>query len=161
MTKNEIHTKTDERVAITIGSGNDWNISGLATSATRVGRQSDIIDNTTNQYAIIEVSLKIRLGTSPVANTMLYLHLIRSNGTERSDGAGAGDAALTQLNAPLLGTMRAGFSPSTGDDIYGTFPIFNPGREWALMLWHDTGVNLDATDGDHTVGWVGMLPEVQ
>lgn len=136
-------------------------LAGLASSTAGVGRQSTLIDNSTTGYKRILIYLKLKLGTSPTGNRSAFVYAIRGDGTLRSDGAGASDAALTVLNAQPLGIMANKASPSTGDLLYGEFVLEDPGPEWGIAIVHNTGVNLDADEGDHDYNWVGVLPEVQ
>ena len=152
---NEIQEKFSASAAITIS------LASLASSTTGVGRQSTIISNATTKYSKVIVYLKVKQGTSPTGNRGVYVYGIRSDGTIRTDGAGASDAGLTVLNAPLLGTMVNKSSPSTGDLLYGEFVFYDPGPEWGIAIVHDTAVNLDSTEGNHDYNWVGVLPEVQ
>jgi len=153
---NEIKDKFTSSAALTI------TIASLASSTAGVGRQSTIVDNSTTRYQKIKVFAQIKLGTSPSANTAVYLYALRGdqNGY-RTDNAGASDAALTVLNAPLLGIMRAKSSPSTGDVLYGDFDMITPGLEWGVCIVQDTGAALDATAGSHFIHWIGVDPEVQ
>jgi hypothetical protein len=150
----------------TIVIGTDWNFNGLASAANRIGKQSDMQSNDadgTERFHCIEILLKVRLntGTTPTGNTAVYVHELRGDGTNRTDGAAATEGTLTQKNAPILGILRVGASPSAGDYLYGHFQIWYPGIEWGLMLWHDTGQALSSTAGDHDCGWVGKLPNIE
>lgn len=133
-------------------------LASLANSSAGVGRQSTLIDNTTNLYRGAKVHCKITVGTSPTANTLLYVYLIQSDGTIRDDAAGASDAGLTIKNAPLLGTILV---PATTSDTayYGIFDTANIvsqlGREWGIAVVNNSGVTLNATAGNHSVSYVG------
>ncbi len=152
---NEIKEKFSASAGFTLS------LAALATSTAGVGRQSTLIDNSTTKYKRIIVYLKVKQGTSPTGNRAVYVYGIRGDGTIRSDGAGASDAGITILNAQLIGVMANKASPSTGDLLYGDFVLEDPGPEWGIAIVHDTGVNLDSTEGNHDYNWVGVLPEVQ
>lgn len=155
---NEIKDKFASSAALTI------TLASLASSSSGAGRQSDIVDNTTNRYQAVLIYIKIKLGTSPTGSKGVYVYLIRddNNGTNhRSDGAGASDAALTVQNAQLIGVMADKASPATGDVLYGEFLVERPGPKWGIAIVHDTGVNLDSTGGNHWARYVGLNPEVQ
>jgi hypothetical protein len=155
---NEVLDKFDASTAFTI------TLASLASSAAGVGRQATIVDNTTNRYTKIELSIKLKQGTNPTGSkkAMVYLIKVDNHATaHRSDGAGATDAAFTVLNAPLIGVMRNKAAPSTGDLLYGEFTIHNPGPKWGIAIVHDTGVNLDSTEANHWARWVGSNPEIQ
>lgn len=154
---NEIKDLFDASTALTI------TLASLATSTAGVGRQSTLVDNTTNRYQDALVYVKITQGTNPTGNKGVYVYLIRSDnqGTDHvSDGAGASDAGLTVLNAPIIGVMKNKSSPATGDVLYGEFLVNRPGPEWGIAIVHDTAVNLDSTGGNHWVRFIGLNPEV-
>lgn len=135
-------------------------LASLASSSVGVGRQSTIVDNSTTKYDYALLNVLIKLGTSPTANKSVYIYLIQSDGTNRTDGAGASDAALTIKNASLIGIMTTGSSPATGDNIRKTFNVEGLGKEWGIAIIHDTGVNLDSTGGNHVIGYAGFKWEV-
>lgn len=156
MASNEIKDKiviASTAFAITLGS--------LANGSSR---QSTEIDNTVNLVQDVLVAVNIKLGTSPVANKDISLYLIRNdnNGVPiRDDGAGAVDAAITILNAPLIGVLNVGSSPNTGDVLKGLFLIHRPGPKWGIAIKNNSGVSLDSTNGNHIVNFLGLNPEVQ
>lgn len=153
---NEIKDKYGSSTAMTIT---------LASLADAAGRQSTIVDNTTNRYAEVLVFVKAKMGASaPNANSIVEVYLIRddNDGTNhRSDGAGASDAALTPLNAQLIGVMRNKASPAGGDVLYGEFLIRRPGPKWGIIAFNRTGQAFDSTGGNHWARYVGINPEVQ
>ena len=137
-------------------------LGGLANGS---GRQGTLVDNTTTGYSRVTVGASIKLGTSPTANTLVSLYLIRGDnaGTPiRTDGAGASDAAIALKNAQSIGTLSTGASPATGDVLSDLFDVpFVPGPKWTVAVLNGTGVALDATSGNHVVSFVGAYDEVQ
>jgi hypothetical protein len=153
---NEIKEKLGASTAITIA------LASLASSASGIGRQSTMVDNSTARYGLLHLFVKVKLGTSPSANKTVQVYLLKGNGGGlRTDNAGSGDAALTVKNAPLLGVMTTGGAPVTGDVLQKHFTIRDPGPEWGIAVVHDSGVNLDSTAGNHAVHYIGDNPEVQ
>lgn len=154
---NEIKELFGTGTALTI------TIASLASSTTGVGRQSTIVDNSSDRFQKIYLYCRIRVGTSPTANRTIRFYLIRvdDNGTpHRSDGAGASDAALTVKNAIPIGTIFV--DVTTSDlDYYGEFVIQDPGYKWGIAIVQDTGVNLNSTSGNHWIRYIGANPEVQ
>ena len=139
-------------------------LASLASSVAGVGRQSGIVDNTTNRYQDILLSLSIKQGTSPTGNKSIQVYLIRDNndGTPiRDDSAGVADAAITVLSASLVGILINKATPSTGDVLKANFLISRPGPKWGIAIVHDTVAALDATGGNHVVSYIGMNPEIQ
>lgn len=149
---NEIQSKAGSRTALTI------TLASLASSTSGVGRQSTIV--TGNVAPVVHLYVKIRTGTSPTANRNIYAYLIKSDGTNRTDAAGASDAAWTRTNARLLGVIRI-TSSSSNIDYYGEFTIRNPGAEWGIGIVQDSGVNLNSTGGNHAIAYRTETPEVQ
>lgn len=155
---NEIKDKYGAKSALTV------TLASLASSTAGVGRQSTIVDNTTARYQDVLVYVKIKQGTSPTGGRSVYVYGIRDDGEatpHRTDGAGAGDAALTVVAAQLLGILPNKNSPATGDVIQGEVLFPRPGPKWGIAIVHDTAVNLDATEANHAVGYIGLNPEVQ
>src|SRR5688572_1242992 len=136
-------------------------VASLATSASGVGRQATLITNTSPGVPGAFIGVKIKLGTSPTANTAVFVYAIRGDGTIRDDGAGASDAAWTRKSAELIGVLFAGSAPATGDVLQGIFYLANPGKEFGVGISHNTGVNLDSTGGNHTVEYTLDNPQVQ
>lgn len=154
---NEIKDKFTTSAALTIT---------LASLADAAGRQSTLIDNGTVRYQDLMVYVKLKTGAStPTANSVCEVYLLRGDKdatTEHvSDGAGASDAALTVLNAALIGVVRVRSSPSAGDVLYGEFLIHRPGPKWGIAIVNRTGQALDSTGSNHWVRYVGLNPEVQ
>jgi len=155
---NEIKDKFGSSAALTISP------ASLASSTAGVGRQSDIVDNSTARYGRLIIYAKITVGTTPTANRSIKFFLIRSDadsGTKhRTDGAGASDAGLTVKNASMVGMIYV--DAATSDTGYYTeFVIDTPGPEWGIVIVHDTGVNLNATGSNHWIRYIGVNPEVQ
>ncbi len=128
-------------------------VASLASSTSGVGRQSTLVDNSSNRYGLIHLFGKITTGTSPTASRTIWVYLIRGNGTLRTDGAGASDAALTVVTAELIKAIP---TDNTSNKTY-TFDAWipDPGPEWGVAVVHNTGVNLNATAGNHQISWVG------
>ena len=137
-------------------------VAGLASSTAGVGRQSTLVDNTSNRYNRIYGFAKIKLGTSPTSNSLVTIYLVRGDETPiRTDNAGASDAAITLKNAVPVWTLTTGPSAATGDVLYGDFVIDDPGKYWAIAIVNSTGVALDSTAANHVLEWYGEDPEFQ
>lgn len=138
-------------------------LNSLASSNAGAGRQSTLVDNTTNLYLSAIVSVSLKMGTTPTANTLSYVYLIRSNndGTPLiDDGAGASDAALTVVNASLLGVLLCP-SATTGAQItknFDTSPLGPLGPKWGICVINSTQVALSASG--HTASFIGRTQTV-
>jgi hypothetical protein len=156
---NEVKEKFSAAAALTIS------LASLASSSVGVGRQSTVVDNSTSRYGRILLYVKVKQGTSPTSARGVYVWGIRSDGAgspQRTDGAGASDAAFTAVAAQLLGILpNKATGAATGDNVIGEVIFDNPGPGWAIAISHDTGVALDSTGGNHVVNWVGVNPEIQ
>ena len=137
-------------------------VASLVTSASGVGRQADMVSNASTRYRKLLVWAKIKLGTSPTSNKAVTIYAIRGDAAgNRTDGAGASDAAWTAKNAQVIGQLSTGASASTGDVLQDWFVFNDPGPQFAIGIAHDSGVNLDSTGGNHAIGWIGENPEIQ
>ena len=157
MAASEIKDKFSSSASLTLTP------ASLASSTAGVGRQSTMVDNSTTRYGRITLYVKITVGTTPTAARSIRIYFLRGdqNGTpHRTDGAGTSDAGLTVKNATLVGALYV--DVATSDlPYYGEFVVDAPGPEWGVCIVHDTGVNLNATGGNHWVNWVGSNPENQ
>ena len=138
-------------------------LASLASSAT-AGRESTVVDNTTNKFidALVYVQCKLQTGT-PANDKAIYVYAYGSeDGTNYTDNATGSDAALTQrvpTNLILIGRIEC---PDSGALTYkGVFSVaqafggFLP-RKWGVVVRNYTGVTLSATGGDHAVTYTGI-----
>lgn len=138
--------------------------ASLASSTNGAGRQSTLIDNTTTRYKRVRVVCKCALNTTSaaIANTAVFVHLLRGDkaGTPiRDDNAGASDAALTVVNADLLGVLNVKSTPAPGDVLYKEFIFEDPGPEFGIAIWQNTGQALAASG--HQFSYIGEYDEIQ
>ena len=140
-------------------------LASLTNSTAGVGRQSTLVDNTTNLYTSAEIALKITMGTSPTANSLIYVYLIRSDNAGTpviDDGAGASDAGLTVVNAPLLGTILCSAATSNAA-YYGVFDtkfLGSLGPKWGIAIVNSSGATLNSTGGNHLAEFNGITQTV-
>lgn len=144
-------------------SGFTITLSGLASSTSGVGRQSNMVDNSVARASRVFVFVKAQQGSStPTSARGVYVYGIRGDGTYRDDGAGAVDAPFTGINSPLLGVLaNKAAGAATGDYVQGWMVFDNPGKEFGIAISHDTGVNLGTTEANHAYKYVLDNPEVQ
>lgn len=135
-------------------------LASLASSASGVGRQSTLVDNTTTGYPSVIVFYKVKLGTSPTGDTLVVFYLIRNESTDSiaDDSAGASDAGISVLNALPIATATTKASPSTGDVLEGSFTIPDVGPSWGIAVVQSTGAALDSTGSNHKITFVGINP---
>ncbi|HUW35281.1 MAG TPA: hypothetical protein VM223_27030 [Planctomycetota bacterium] len=155
---NEILDKYGTSTAFTI------TLNALAHSVVGVGRQSTLVDFSAVTEQWLEIYIKLTQGTNPTSNRACWLYWLKSDehGTPHiTDGAGASDAAITILNAPLLGSWTNDATAVDDEIIYGEALVRTPGGKAGVAVVHDTGVNLKATDADHWVRYRPVTPEIQ
>lgn len=137
-------------------------LGGLASSTTGAGRQAAFIDNRTTRYRLIWLAVKITLGTNPVANQPITVYRLGYDGVLiYDDGAGAGDAAVTILNAEPIAVLNTGAAPATGTVLTKVFRVPNPGPWIAPAIVNGSGVALDPTNSNHSITWFGEYPQAQ
>src|SRR5205085_3137030 len=114
-------------------------------SAAGVGRQSSIVDNTSNLYTTAQINCMVTAGTSTGTN-LISFYLIRgdNNGSVLDDKAGTGDAGWTQLNAPLLGNVVVGAGTNVQyQNIFDTTALGHLGPRWGIGVVHNLGSALN------------------
>lgn len=123
-------------------------LASLANSTAGVGRQSTLITGNTAGSALI--TCKFTTGTSPTANTLVYVYLIRGDGTINDDNAGSSDAGITIINAPLLGTIlvSAATSNATYYGVFDTKFLGSLGSTFGIALVNSSGATANATGGN-------------
>lgn len=154
---NEIKAKLGASAALTI------TLASLASSEAGVGRQSTMVDNSSALAQLVHVFFKVTTGTGPTTGRSINFYLVKRDNHASpniaTDNAGGSDAALTVVTADLVYSVP---TDNTSDKTYrGSFVIPNPGPSWGIAVVHDTGVNLNATAGNHELRYVTENPEVQ
>lgn len=138
-------------------------LASLASSVAGVGRQSTMVDNTTNLFISAIISLTVKVGTTPTANSVIWVYLIRSNKDTtaiRDDTAGATDAGITIVNAQLLGIIPipAATSNVAYNRNFDTSALGPLGPEWGIALVNGSGVALNASG--HVADFIGRTQTV-
>jgi hypothetical protein len=139
-------------------------LSSLATSASWIaGRESSEIDNTTNKYVDALVQGKVKVGTTPTANTSINIYVWGADtslATTAIDVLDGTDSAETLTNTGVLySALKLGavinVLVNTSDITYNVAPfsvaqLFGGvmPKYWGLFVSHNTGVNLNATNDD-------------
>jgi hypothetical protein len=154
---NEIKAKLGTTTQLTI------TLASLASSTALVGRQSTMVDNTTNLYQLVHLYARITTGTTPTTGKGIYMYLLKADKATSpnvaTDNAGASDAAITIVTAQQLGGVVV---DATSDKAYRFDAVlYNPGPSWGIAIVQDSGVNLNSTAGNQAIWYVGENPEVQ
>lgn len=133
----------------------------LASLASGSARQATVLSNSSN-YPRALVYIRIKSNTAPTAGGSYDIYLGRSDGTVRTDGAGASDAAITVLNARLLGSIVVTASATTNFfGIFDTGGLGALGTEWFIIVKNNTSQAISATESDHYYKYAYLVPEVQ
>lgn len=138
----------------------------LASTATANCRTGTEVDNTTNRYRSVVVSVSIKSQGTPAANTgVLEIWGLRNNndGTPIRDGGYADDTAYTLALRPRGGSLIM-ILPADGSatpTLKGSGRFRNPGKKWNVLIINSLGQTLDVTGGNHVVSYYGENPELQ
>lgn len=144
-------------------------LASLATSTTRTaGRESTSVDNSSDLYDDVLVSGKITTGTSPTDAKQIDIWVYAGDGNDVFpdvlDGTDS-DETITSENVRnaslmLLTSIRI---DNTSDRTYffrglSVAALFggNMPKKWGIFVSHDTGVNLNATGGNHEIRMMGL-----
>lgn len=144
-------------------------LAALATSSTRVvGRESTAIDNSTNLYLDALVSGKITTGTSPTGGFIdiwVYgSHDETPTYPDVLDGTDSGETFADEGSRNSAMKLAHVIAPdTTNDQVYWIAPFSVAAlfggvmpRFWGLFISHSTGVNLNATGGNHEFKFSGL-----
>lgn len=151
-------------------------LDGLGTSSTWIaGRESNEIDNTTNKYVDALVQGKVKVGTTPTANTAINIYVWGADtslATTPIDTLDGTDSAETLTNTGVLNSaLKLGATinvlVNTSDIVYNVAPFsvaqlfggIMP-KFWGLFVAHNTGVNLHATDNTNFFSFNGIKYDV-
>lgn len=155
MATNTILDKFVARATFTI------TLDSLATSST-AGRQSTMISNASPCHKAAKITVVLQSnGSAPTSGAVYEVFLIRSDGTNADDGAGASDAALTIENAPLLGTIVV--TATANKSFYGVFdtaPLGPLGPSWGIAVRNNTGQALHAATSTNAAAYEYYDPDI-
>lgn len=144
-------------------------LASLADSST-AGRESTVVDNTTNLFLDVLIMAKIKTqnsgSISAPSAAFLYAYATADNGTTYPDTVTGSDAAIT-LNNPtqlkLLGAIyAAAINTQYKSSVFSLAALYG-GRmpaKWGVVVVNDTGTALSATGSDHGVWYQGVYATV-
>lgn len=146
-------------------------IAGLATSGTLVtGRQSTIVDNTSNLYVDALVTGQITTGTATAGSILVYVYTPIDLNTSTFVYPTATATALTEsdgsatFEADQLAQLRLGaaINANATDNraysfVFGLAALFGGlvPLKWGIFLTHNTVGALHATAGNHWITYTG------
>lgn len=143
------------------GSATAFTISAAIASSGTVGRQSTVVDNSTNLYldALVEVNIQFP-NSAPANDKAIYVYAFGSlDGTNYTEGLGASDAAFTFQGAAgaLTTQLRPFMTCPAVQNItarYGPLPVstaFNgimPAK-WGIIVLNFSGQTLTACSAQY------------
>lgn len=146
--------------------------ASTATSSTLLaGVESDQIDNTANLFDEALLQGFVTVGTTPTINTFIYVYVWGSHtslGTTARDVLDGTSSAETITSAGIRDSFLKLAAvlivdATTSDRTYEFGPIsvrslFGGAmpQYWGVFLTHNTGVNLNATAGNHQMKYTGV-----
>lgn len=145
-----------------------------SSSSFTAGVESNVIDNSTNKYVDALVSGVWTCGTTPTANTIvgIYVYAQQDDTPTYQDVFDGTSSAETVTSAGvlngvvrLLGTLTVDATTSNRayylapTSVAAAFGGVLPQR-WGLFIAHNTGVNSNATAGNHAWKYQGIKFDV-
>jgi len=150
-------------------------LTSLASSADwTAGRESDVIDNSTNKYVDALVSGSVVVGTTPAINTTIAVFAYAQHDDTPTyqdvfDGTGSAEtvtsAGVLAGVTKLLGTLKV--DSTTTDREYWLAPtsvaqVFGGilPKRWGLFVSHNTGVALKSSLNTGKFKYTGIKYDV-
>ena len=139
----------------------------VASLATAGARESTAIDNTTNVFLDALVLVKLKSGAASTAATgyvNVYAYGTADGGSTYSGTATGTDAAITLTvppNSRLIGVMNMVANATTYKAIFSVAQAFGGvlPDHWGIIIENQSGGTLDATGGNHSVVYQGVLAQ--
>jgi hypothetical protein len=140
-------------------------LASLASSATFVaGRESTLLDNTSNKYLDYLLAGKITVGTSPTSGTQILVTVVGlmedSTWPDVFDGTDSDETVTSAdiFNAVCRVAAVIGVNATTSDRVYffgpvGIAQLFGGAvqKKVVVFVTHNTGVNLNSTGGNQAI----------
>jgi len=147
-------------------------LASLAHHASwTTGRESNVIDNTSNKYVDALLAGKVTVGTGPTAYTTINVYVFAlqddSNYPDAMDGTDSGESVLDITGSYLrqVGIMYVGAATSDKTYYFGPVSVAQAfggvlPPKWGVYIAHNTGQNLNSTAGNHAVNYIGVKYDV-
>ena len=156
-------------VLIAYGSNGQSITVTLASLADGSARASTALDNSSDTFIDVLVSLSLKTGASGVSSAgyvNVYAYGSVDGGTTYTETASGTDAALTltvPTNLKLVGRISAVANATTyksgpfsvAGAFGGSLPEF-----WGIVIENKTGAGLDSTEGNHSKKYQGVYSQV-
>ena len=165
-TQSLSYADTADTVALTI------TLASLATDANLLtGRESTVVDNTSNLYLDAMLTGLITTGTSPTAGVIeiwgyLPSRIVTSTATyhdvlDGTDSAETIGSDEEKYKLPLLASIATNANsdepyPVLITSLAKAFGGYFLPTHWGVFITHNTAVNLNATAGNHYLHYQGI-----
>lgn len=144
-------------------------LASLADSSV-AGRESTVVDNSSNKFLDALVSGKIKIansgGIAAPSAVFVYAYGSVDGGTEYGDTVTGSDAAITLTNPPNLKLLGLIYTPAINATYKGgpwSIASLFGGRlpeKWGIVVVNDSGTSLSATGSDHAFKYQGVYATV-
>jgi hypothetical protein len=141
-------------------------LASLASDTNLIaGRQSTVIDNSSNLYIDCIIGGKVTTGTSPTGSRQIEVWAFGSyDGTTYQAGAGASDANFSPTGEKtLMRLIEVIPTDNTSNHTYewacGSLAAVFGGQlpqKWGIFMVQNTAVALNSTGGNHEVKYTGI-----
>lgn len=148
----------DIKIAYAAKATITWTGTSLANGS---GRESTVVDNTSNKYldARIRIQTKGQASGTALIDVYVYTALGDTTYTDAATGSDAAFTAAGRRNSRYLGSiqMNAATSAVQGElpSIASAFGGVMPDK-WGLIIINNSGAALSATAGDHVIEYEGV-----
>lgn len=136
----------------------------LASLADGGGRQATAVTGASPVAQKVRIWAKVTTGTTPTVNSTIQFFISRADddASELASGAtGVSDAAYSNTK-PELDWVESIQVTATSDKTYiKEFIIDDPGTDWRLVVFNETGAALNATGSNHEIGYRTVTKEGQ
>lgn len=150
------------------GTSNQTITVTMASLASAAARASTAVDNSTNVFsdALVSIITKTNAaGTTATGTVNIYAYGTADGGTNYSEAATGTDAAITLTSPPnvrLIGSLNTVANATTYKA--GPFSVayaFNGvlPDHWGIIVENKSGAALDATGGNHSAVYQGVLSQ--
>lgn len=131
----------------------------LASLANATARQSTMITNSSNYPAAIINLTLVSGAAAPTVGSVYEIYLLRSDGTQADDSAGASDAAITIENSQCIDTIVVTATAAKAfHKTIDTAPFGPLGTSWGIAVKNSSGQALSTTEGDHVKAYQYYQP---
>ena len=140
----------------------------LVSLASAASREATAIDNTTNLFMDVKVSVKIKTnaaGTVATGVVNVFAYASADGGTTWAGGVTGTDNAYAGNKDAMvfLGSLPAIANATTYASVFSLARAFGYGgipANWGIVIDNESGAALDATAGSNAVLYQGVLAQV-